>query len=238
MPEATSDRALKGWHPGEAAVQDIIHLPARVPITAIVNRLPEQHRLFHTTRLHFLPITTLDDQGRPWASVLTPTNGDVPFISSSDDTHLQIKARVWNGDPAVRNLMDCESTGERVLISALGIEVSTRRRNKFAGYVENAEVKRESMSLNIAINEALGYAISSPGSPLFADQYLMRLKVMSKVHQRSSGVPASRYTPQGSISKSGADTRGTTATICDRLHPESRHILSCDFLCGPTRNPR
>ncbi|KAF9458982.1 hypothetical protein BDZ94DRAFT_1269331 [Collybia nuda] len=159
MTEDTSDRALKGWHPGEAAVQDIIHLPARVPITAVVNRLPEQHRLFHTTRLHFLPITTLDNQGRPWASVLTPTSGDAPFISSSDDTHLQIKARVWDGDPAVRNLVNWGSAKDKVLISALGIEVSTRRRNKFAGYVESAEVKDNSVLLNIAVNEALGCAI-------------------------------------------------------------------------------
>ncbi len=57
---ATSNYALKGWHPGEAAVQSIMNLPGRVDISAVVNHLPDQHRIFHSTRLHFLPVTTLD----------------------------------------------------------------------------------------------------------------------------------------------------------------------------------
>jgi hypothetical protein len=159
---APSERALKGWHPGEVAVQEIVHLPARVPIDAIVNKLPEQHRLFHTTRLHFLPVTTLDGQGRPWASVLTPGGGQATFIKSSDDTHLEVSAHAWNGDPIVSNLLDFSqrSAKERVHVSALGIEVSTRRRNKFAGYVENVVMKDGSIMLNLRVNEALGLAPS------------------------------------------------------------------------------
>lgn len=157
-----TDRALKGWHPGELAVQEIMHLPARVSITAVVNHLPDQHRLFHTTRLHFLPITTLDDQGRPWASVLTPADQTNAFISSPDGTHLQISARLWDGEPIVRNLaesrMRCPK--ERILVSALGIEVATRRRNKFAGYVDDVSLNERSMVLKLVVNQALGYLAS------------------------------------------------------------------------------
>lgn len=160
MAAANSDRALNGWHPGEVAVQGIINLPARVTIDAVVNHLPEQHRLFHTTRLHFLPVTTLDERARPWVSLLTSKHGKPEFINSPTPTNLHIQAHVWAGDPIVHNLSDVhgQSPHKRALISAIGIEVSTRRRNKFAGYILDAILEDETFTLNLAVNQALGYA--------------------------------------------------------------------------------
>ncbi|KAF8892916.1 hypothetical protein BD779DRAFT_1669939 [Infundibulicybe gibba] len=151
-----SECALKGWHPGEVAIQNMMHLPGRVSITAVVNKLPEQHRLFHTTRLHFLPFTTLDDQGRPWASILTSRNGEPAFIKSPSSTTLEIQARVWVGEPTVKNLCDVRKAAKPHLVSGLGIEVSTRRRNKFAGSVSDASVSGQDMRLKLSINQALG----------------------------------------------------------------------------------
>ncbi|EGN97110.1 hypothetical protein SERLA73DRAFT_57616 [Serpula lacrymans var. lacrymans S7.3] len=160
MPTATlaPQCALKGWHSGERAIQEIIHLPERVSIKAIVNRLPEQHRIFHTSRLHFLPTTTLDDQGRPWASMLCSKDGEPAYISSPCDTSLIINARVWDGDPAIDNLHRFKerSSKTNVLVSALGIEVSTRRRNKFAGSVSDVSFDGADMCLQLTVNQALG----------------------------------------------------------------------------------
>lgn len=154
---AASDCALNGWHPGEVAVQGIMNLPARVAITAVVNHLPDQHRLFHTTRLHFLPVTTLDEHGRPWVSILTSKDGNTHFISSSTPTSLRIQAHIWDNDPIVHNLTDIRGKSPRqTLISAIGIEVSTRRRNKFAGRISDATLDDKILTMDLMVNQALG----------------------------------------------------------------------------------
>ncbi|KAG1842892.1 hypothetical protein DFJ58DRAFT_805599 [Suillus subalutaceus] len=146
--------ALRGWHPGEQAVQAIIHLPERVAITAIVDRLPEQHRIFHTSRLHFLPVTTLDQQGRPWASILCSNDGMPGFISSPTDALLTIKARLWPGDPIIQNCSQLHDG--KPLFSGIGLEVSTRRRNKFAGHISNVLLRDLDVDLTVIVTQALG----------------------------------------------------------------------------------
>ncbi|KAG2138419.1 uncharacterized protein EDB93DRAFT_723490 [Suillus bovinus] len=146
--------ALRGWHPGEQAVQAVIHLPDRVAITAIVDRLPEQHRIFHTSRLHFLPVTTLDQQGRPWASILCSNDGMPGFIASPTNTSLTVKARLWPGDPIIRNLS--QFNDGKLLFSGIGLEVSTRRRNKFAGYVSNVSSRDLDVDITLVVTQALG----------------------------------------------------------------------------------
>lgn len=53
---------LNGWHKGERSIQKKLGFDAVMTTgyTWIDGSLPEQHRLFHTTRLPFMPITTLD----------------------------------------------------------------------------------------------------------------------------------------------------------------------------------
>ncbi|KIK39445.1 hypothetical protein CY34DRAFT_89195 [Suillus luteus UH-Slu-Lm8-n1] len=147
--------ALRGWHPGEQAVQAIIHLPERVAITAIVDRLPEQHRIFHTTRLHFLPVTTLDQQGRPWASFLCSNDGTPGFISSPTDALLMVKARLWPGDPIIQNC-SVQLHDEKPLFSGIGLEVSTRRRNKFAGHISSVSFRDLDADFTFGVTQALG----------------------------------------------------------------------------------
>jgi hypothetical protein len=146
--------AFRGWHPGEQAVQAIIHLPERVSITAIVDRLPEQHRIFHTSRLHFLPVTTLDQQGRPWASIICSKDGMPGFISSPNDALLKIKARLWLGDPIIQNCSQLHDG--KSLFSGIGLEVSTRRRNKFAGHISNVLLRDLDLDLIVVVTQALG----------------------------------------------------------------------------------
>ncbi|OJA15046.1 hypothetical protein AZE42_05847 [Rhizopogon vesiculosus] len=149
--------ASQGWHPGEQAVQAIINLPKRVAITAIVDRLPEQHRIFHTSRLHFLPVTTLDRQCRPWASILCSSDGMPNFISSPTASSLTVKAHLWSGDPIIQNFSSIQLLdGGLPLISGVGLEVSTRRRNKFAGHVSEVSFQDLDIDLTLVVTQALG----------------------------------------------------------------------------------
>lgn len=150
--------ALNGWHPGEKAVQDLIHLPDKVPFTAITSTLPEQHRIFHSTKLHFLPVTTVDADGRPWASLLVSHDGQTGFISSPDENTLTIDARTWSGDPTLRTLVENGDYARgQGLVSAVGLEPSTRRRNKFAGHVSEVKTNdTNDIALRLHVQEALG----------------------------------------------------------------------------------
>ncbi|KZP29060.1 hypothetical protein FIBSPDRAFT_816407 [Athelia psychrophila] len=152
--------ALKGWHPGEQAVQALMNLPARVSITAVVNALPEQHQIFHSYRLQFIPVTTLDPLGRPWASILAPRDGGDRFIECQGQSSLTIHANVWDRDPILCNMSRYKSrvglASGAPLLSAVGLEPSTRRRNKFAGIVSDVVLEGTALSLKVDITQALG----------------------------------------------------------------------------------
>jgi predicted pyridoxine 5'-phosphate oxidase superfamily flavin-nucleotide-binding protein len=154
------DNAFKGWHPGEQAVQAIMSLPERVPISAIVNKLPEQHRIFHSTRLPYVSVTTLDAEGRPWASILYSSQGTPSFITSPTENSLHIQARLWPGDPIYTNLrnrnLECQAPQDQSLASGLGLEPTTRRRNKFAGRVSRALFDGYDLTLELSVIQALG----------------------------------------------------------------------------------
>lgn len=158
--------ALHGWHAGEAAIQQKLGYHDAVASSWRVteNFMREQHRLFHTSNLNFLPITTLDEDGRPWASFAAGSNGAIGFVTSPDKNTLRLAVKLWHGDPMVDTLetwLDPAKRGEtpeeRFLIAGVGIEFSTRRRNKFAGRIQFvrkiADMKYE---VELFINEALG----------------------------------------------------------------------------------
>ena len=153
------DQAFKDWHPGEQAVQKLMYLPERVSISAIVKNLPDQHRMFHSTRLHYVPVTTLDDEGRPWASILCSSQGTPGFIHSPSNTALHIYARVWPGDPITFTLAHLDGREDNPLASGLGLEPSTRRRNKFSGRVSHANFDGSDLTLELSVSHALGYVL-------------------------------------------------------------------------------
>ena len=150
------DQAFKGWHPGEQAIQGLMCLPERVSIGAIVNKLPNQHRIFHSTRLHYVSITTLDGEGRPWASILCSSQGTPGFIHSPSNTALHIHARVWPGDPISTTIAHLDGWEDDPLASGLGLEPSTRRRNKFSGRVSHAGFDGGDLTLELSVSHALG----------------------------------------------------------------------------------
>ncbi|KAH8700929.1 putative oxidoreductase [Talaromyces proteolyticus] len=158
--------ALKGWHPGEVDLQRKLGFSdaMRDKWASVKDAMSEQHRIFHTSNLHFIPITTLDDRGRPWGSLLAGNNGSIGFAQSPNDTTLSLDATVWNGDPlltTVSAFADQEhrknTDKERFLIAGIGVEHSTRRRNKFAGRLRGIRQKDDTTyRLDLEVTQALG----------------------------------------------------------------------------------
>jgi hypothetical protein len=148
---------LAGWHPGERAIQaklDYAHaMEMYQGYTMVEDCLPLQQRIFHNKNLSFVPITTLDATGRPWGSLLSKS-GEPGFITSPDDTTLVMKVDVGVGDPIADNILYAREP--KILIAGLGIEFSTRRRNKFAGRIASTKRSGSSMELTLEINQALG----------------------------------------------------------------------------------
>ncbi|KAF8143089.1 hypothetical protein K438DRAFT_1945991 [Mycena galopus ATCC 62051] len=152
--------ALNGWHRGEKA----IHRKLNTLDDFAVNRLymhisgdlPGEHAEFHSTRLSFVPVTTLDDGGRPWGSVLAGEDGKTGFIRVPRYSTLRIDAKLWDGEPLLQNSKLFGQRDQTMLIAGIGIEFGTRRRNKFAGFVSTLKQTNSSVQLDLQVNEAIG----------------------------------------------------------------------------------
>ncbi|KAK4704390.1 translation initiation factor 3 subunit C, partial [Phenoliferia sp. Uapishka_3] len=152
--------ALTGWHKGEKLVQRKLHFEDAVAdqYEYISHNLPQQHRLFHSTRLSFLPFATRSaEDGRVWCSILCPSPDQPPhvvgsFISSPTPTSLVILADVWPGDPIRSTLIDGG------LVAGVGVELETRRRNKFAGKVLMSawNESKSRLGMEVSVTEAIG----------------------------------------------------------------------------------
>jgi len=148
---------LAGWHPGERAIQAKLDYARAMDMyqgyTMVDDCLPLQHRIFHNKNISFVPVTTLDNTGRPWGSLLSQS-GEPGFITSPDDTTLIMKVNVGDGDPLTENIS--EANEGKKLIAGLGIDFSNRRRNKFAGRISSTKRLGSSMELTLKINQTLG----------------------------------------------------------------------------------
>jgi hypothetical protein len=161
--------ALKGWHPGEVAIQRKLGFDEVVRNGWHLNEdaMREQHQTFHTSNLPFIPVTTFDDQGRPWASILAGRDGKIGFVDSPDVHSLVVKAKLWPGEPFLQTAKAWLSNGStkpragrRFLTAGIGIELATRRRNKFAGHISDVEeVGALDYEVVFAVNQALGCVI-------------------------------------------------------------------------------
>jgi hypothetical protein len=131
---------MSPFHIDELAAQSLAH--QNVGAAPIRPFLPEQHRLFFPL-LPYLFVATTDNQGWPVASVLTGVPG---FVTSPDSTHLRIAARLASDDPALAGLAEGKQVG------LLGIDLSTRRRNRANGTVEAADAS----GITVAVEQSFG----------------------------------------------------------------------------------
>lgn len=158
---------ISGWHPGETTIQTKLGFGPAISTSwrAIEHQLREQHRVFHTCNLPFIPVTVVDGDGRPWAGIAAGKDGEIGFVQGPDLKTLVLRVRVWRGEPLHELLSDWVNgtvTEGRELMAGLGIEFRTRRRNKFAGFIRDVfpEQSKEGLDyiLEMEVNEAVGYA--------------------------------------------------------------------------------
>lgn len=138
-------QAKSPFHAGERRVQE--RLGVRDKIEAFAQRvvrdhMPDQHREFYGM-LPTLLIGSVDDEGRPWASMVTGQSG---FITSPDSKTLDIAASPLRWDPLNTTLKPGTDVG------ILGIDLETRRRNRLTGRIES--VRPDGFS--ITIGQAFG----------------------------------------------------------------------------------
>ncbi len=132
------------FHPGEQDVQkrlgvrDIEDWARKV----VRDYLPEEHRAFHTA-LPFLVVAARDAQERPWVTLLTGPEG---FVASPDVRSLVIEAKPISGDGLEEALVAGADMG------ILGIELSTRRRNRVNGRI----VENSSGSIVFGVEQSFG----------------------------------------------------------------------------------
>jgi predicted pyridoxine 5'-phosphate oxidase superfamily flavin-nucleotide-binding protein len=138
--------ATSPFHAGEQTIQTLAGVRDRIELKGraiIRNYMPEQHRAFFAA-LPFMVVGLADQNGHPWATTLSGPPG---FISSVDESLLTIKAWLDPDDP----LQSCIRDGAPV--GGLGIEFSTRRRNRINGRIENCII---SEGFSIRVQQSFG----------------------------------------------------------------------------------
>ena len=117
------------FHRGEQELQSRLGLLSKMEVMGkrmIRSYMPEQHREFYA-QLPFLIVGSVDNQGRPWASILPVNLGE---IVSPTPTRLKIDSKVIKGDP-----LNDSYHRKNAPIGLLGIEMHSRRRNRVNGYI-------------------------------------------------------------------------------------------------------
>ncbi|WP_281718849.1 pyridoxamine 5'-phosphate oxidase family protein [Pandoraea apista] len=126
--------ATSPFHAGEMAVQTLAgsrEAMAEVGARVIRTAMPEQHRQFFA-QLPFLVAGALDAHGQPWATLLSGTPG---FAHSPDPTLLRVDTLPPVTDP-LHGAMRLDAP-----VGLLGLEPSTRRRNRVNGRVVEADAR-------------------------------------------------------------------------------------------------
>ncbi|KAK7039104.1 hypothetical protein VNI00_010288 [Paramarasmius palmivorus] len=144
---------LNGWHPGEQLVRTKLNYDTDPSLTTlytyITTSLDPHQAIFHSTNVSF---STYHNARCRWSTLGVEHGG------------LRVRAKVWDGDPLKENvgvLFDAEGSakGKDVLIAGIGIEFSTRRRNKFAGKITRLDrtgQDRDVFDMDYLVNESVG----------------------------------------------------------------------------------
>lgn len=139
------NHAQSPFHPGEQQVQDRLGVRDKIEVFArrvVRDHMPDQHREFYG-QLPFVLLGTVDERGRPWASLVAGRPG---FMSSPDPRRLEIAGRPLPGDPLAGTLKPGADVG------ILGIEPAARRRNRLTGKI--ASLGKDGFA--VSIDQAFG----------------------------------------------------------------------------------
>ena len=133
------------WHEGEVALQRSVGLDeplAEIGPKVVRDHLTEQHRAFFPL-LPYAVLGTVDPSGDVWATVRAGRPG---FLSSPDPQRLDLAIRPQPWDPAEAGIQD------GLPVALLGIDLSTRRRNRLNGPV----LKRTARGFSIGVEQSFG----------------------------------------------------------------------------------
>jgi predicted pyridoxine 5'-phosphate oxidase superfamily flavin-nucleotide-binding protein len=157
---------VQGWHSGEREIHarlNYTHVNAGY-FQHIEEYLPDQHRVFYHKNLPFIPLAVLDVDGRPWSSFAFAKSGEIGFITSPTETTLEMTVSPPEGDPLDDALKRWKGEGNSSqLIAGIGIDLSNRRRNKFAGHVTSVAELPTGFRVALEVNQAIGYVRFSEG---------------------------------------------------------------------------
>lgn len=133
------------FHAGERAAQaraGIDERMAEIGRRMIRAEMPEQHRSFFEAQ-PWLVLGARVLAGQPWATILTGSPG---FVSSPAADLLAVAALPAVDDPLAASLVDGAGVG------ILGIELSTRRRNRLNGTVRG----RSDQGFRVSVEQSFG----------------------------------------------------------------------------------
>lgn len=133
------------FHDGETYVQaraQVREMAARIGPRMIRDFMPDQHRQFFE-RLRYAVVGTVDDRGAPWASLLTGAPG---FLRTPDARTMELDLAPPEGDGVRARALP----GRRIAL--LGIDLSTRRRNRMNGTV----VSETDGTLTVHVDQSFG----------------------------------------------------------------------------------
>ncbi len=119
------------WHAGELALQARVGALDKMRDIGgrfIRDYMPDQHRSFFA-QLPFIVVGAVDQAGRPWATLRAGPPG---FLAAPDPRRLDLDIAREAADPADAGLEDGQAVG------LLGMELSTRRRNRLNGILRHA----------------------------------------------------------------------------------------------------
>ncbi|KAI0029845.1 hypothetical protein K488DRAFT_88327 [Vararia minispora EC-137] len=155
---------VNGWHPGELAIQRKLNFdgPAVHLWRYIQPEMDEYHSDYYVSEAPFTLVTVLDNDLRPWGSVLPGRDERASSLKVPNSQTILADARLWDGDPMVDvlasfgNETSRTSKQYRYLMAGVGIEFRTRRRHKFAGYMRGAKNKGGcDYALDLAVDQSL-----------------------------------------------------------------------------------
>ena len=133
------------WHAGERAMQraaGVAETMAAIGPRTIRRFMPDQHRAFFAA-LPFIVAGAVDAEGGPWASILSGPPG---FLTSTDPQTLTIAAQPAADDPVQQAIAIGAPLG------LLGIDLSTRRRNRVNGRV----AALDEAGFSLAVEQSFG----------------------------------------------------------------------------------
>ena len=143
--EGTSPFPSSPFHRGEQAIQSRLGVREKMErfgSRVIRDFMPEQHQEFYK-QLPFVFAGHADKDGWPWASILFNKPG---FMSSPAPKILDIHTKPIMGDPLA------ESLKEETRLGLLGIELTSRRRNRLAAHVIN----HSDEGIRLEVDQAFG----------------------------------------------------------------------------------